>query len=421
MAGLISPLRAILFIVFLQAVGTGLILPILPALVERLAGPSGPSRATIYGLVMASSLVIMFLFSQLLGRVSDRYGRRPLLLMTLAGMTLAYLIMSMADSLAVLFAAQAIAGFCAASGAVGRAYIAEVTTPDKRAQSYAIITAAVGLGFILGPVIGGNLGRFGTHMPFYVACGLTALLFLFALFALPESLDPDDVRPFSWRAAMPFASVPTLIKAPPLARGIVLASLIEAFAINLPSEIGALMLFMQHSLQWNTAEIGMWLTLFGIGVAFGQAVVTPLAIRLFGDRSAWLIGSLATALVFFAAGFMYRGWHMYALIAAYALISFVGPVALSLVSQVVPRNQLGEIQGAFISLSSLIKAGAIALGTVIFGYFTGPVTPMQIAGAAFFFGAACQVPAVIYAFVTIRRNPVAGISSETGNAGVAVG
>lgn len=401
----ITPIIAILLIVFFEGIGGGLIIPIMPSLINKLTGMQGVDHALAYGLVISTSLVITFLFSQALGRASDRFGRRPLMLLTLLGTLLAYLIMSQAVSILYLFLAQIIIGFCAASSSVGRAYISESTSPDNRAQSFGMVTGAMALGFVMGPAIGGYLGQFGERMPFYVAACMTTLTLIFAFFALPESMDPDDRRQFSWRAAQPFAAVPTLIKAPPLVRGVVVASLIEAFAISLPSEIGVLILFMQQILQWNMMQVGFWITMMGVGGALGQAFGTRIAIKLFGERKAWLIGSVGTVVVFVCAGFMYLGWHMYALIFAYSLVSFVGPVALALVSKEVPRNQLGEIHGAFISLASLLKALGISVGTLAFGYFTGSTSPLYLTGVAFFLGALMQVPAVIIAVRTLKRNP----------------
>jgi len=400
----ITPIIAILLIVFFEAIGTGLIIPILPSLVTRLVGLNASEQALIYGLTLSSSLITAFLFSQALGRASDHFGRRPLMLMTLVGTIAAYLVMSIADSIALLFVAQVIAGFCAASGGVGRAYIAEISSPNERAKNYGIISGIVGLGFILGPVIGGYLGRVDMRLPFYVAASMTSLTLLFAFFTLSESMDPEDRRPFSWSAAMPFASVSAIWKTGTLARIVLGASLVEALAISIPNERGSLVLFMQHSLSWDMTQVGLWLTLMGVAIAFGQAVMTPLVIRLFGDVNAWLVGLVGTVVVFAGAGFISAGWHMYALLVAYALVSFVAPVALGIVSRSVAPNQLGEVHGAFISASSLIKGVAVALGTWVYGYFTSPQAPMQLPGAVFFLGAALQVPAVIYALVALARN-----------------
>jgi DHA1 family tetracycline resistance protein-like MFS transporter len=399
----VTPMIAILMIAFFESIGSGLIIPLLPTLVNRAVGQDNSLQSVFYGLVVASSLVMMFLFSAFFGRLSDRYGRRPVILSTLVGVILAYAAMSVAESLWILLLAQAMVGFCAASASVGRAYVAEITSPDKRAQAYAYIGGVGALGLIVGPVIGGHLGRVNLQFPFYIAAGLTLLTLIFAFFALSESLDPDDRRPFSWRAVMPFASISVLSKSPPLARGVVIASLIEAFALGVASENGALILFMQNSLNWEMSQVGLWLTLMGISTALGAAIMTPLVIRFLGEKRGWLIGTIATCMLFAMAGFIHNAWQMYSLIAGYALLAFVGPVALALVSRSVPGNQLGEIHGSFISLSSLIKAIAVVLGTWVYGYFSGPFAPMQLSGAVFFLGAALQIPAVAYGFATMRK------------------
>jgi len=186
---------------------------------------------------------------------------------------------------------------------------------------------------------------------------------------------------------------------------VVLASLIEAFAVGVPSETGAVMLFMQGTLHWDVTQVGIWLTVMGGATALGQGVMTPIAMKLFGDRKAWLVGTAATVVVFCLAGFITTGWQMYALIGAYALISFIGPVALAIVSRAVAGNQLGEVHGSFISLSSLVRAIAIAVGSWTYGHFTGMQSPVQLAGAAFFLGALFQLPAVVTAVTTLSRNP----------------
>jgi DHA1 family tetracycline resistance protein-like MFS transporter len=412
---------AILMIALFESMGSGLIIPILPGLVGRVVGLSEYEQGFYYGLVLASSLIMMFLFSQFFGRLSDRYGRRPLILGTMAGIIGAYIVMSQADTLWVLFLAQAIVGFCAASGSVGRAYIAEIASPENRAQSYAYISGAIGVGFVLGPVMGGYLGAIDTHLPFYVAAGMTVITLIFAFFALSESLDPEDQREFSWRSAMPFASVPAFLNSTPLARGVIIVSLIEAFAISVPYEAGALILFMQKSLHWTSEQVGLWLTVLAASAALGSGIMTPIVIRLFGDRRAWLIGIVATIFVFIAAGFITHGWQMYCLIVVYATVSFVGPVALAIVSRSVPGNQLGEVHGAFISLSSVIKAVAIFIGTWVYSYFTGPLAPFQLAGAVFFLGALVQIPAVIYGVIILRRTRAVSESESDGTLGGSVG
>lgn len=399
----IKPMIAILMIAFFESIGSGLIIPLLPALVGRAVGENNSLQTVLYGLLVASSLIMMFLFSAFFGRVSDRYGRRPVILSTLAGVICAYAAMSVAERLWVLLLAQALVGFCAASGSVGRAYVAEITSPDRRALGYAYISGVGALGFIVGPVIGGHLGSIDIHFPFYVAAGLTLLTFVFAFFTLSESLDPDDSRPFSWRAVTPFASIPILLKSPQLARGVVIASLIEAFALGVASENGALILFMRESLQWEMPQVGLWLTLMGAGTSLGAALMTPVVIRFLGERRGWLIGIVATSLLFAMAGFIQNTWQMYCLILGYSALAFVGPVALALVSRSVPGNQLGEIHGSFISLSSLIKAIAVILGTWVYGYFSGPLAPLHLSGAVFFLGAVLQIPAVAYGLVTMRK------------------
>lgn len=399
----ITPMIAILMIAFFESIGGGLIIPLLPALVTRALGENNALHTVFYGLVVASSLLMMFLFSAFFGRLSDRFGRRPVILWTLVGVIAAYATMSVAYNLWTLLAAQALMGFCAASASVGRAYVAEITSPDSRAQAYAYIGGIGALGFILGPVIGGHLGSITLQLPFYLAAGLTLFTLVFAFFTLSESLDEEDRRPFSWRAVMPFASVSILMKSPPLARGVVIASLIEAFALGVASEKGALILFMQKTLHWDMSQLGLWLTLMGVGTALGAAVMTSLVIRFVGEKRGWLIGMSATCLLFAAAGFIQNGAHMFAMIAGYALLAFVGPVALALVSRSVPANQLGEIHGSFISLSSLIKALAIVFGTWAYGYSSGPLAPIQLSGAVFFLAAALQIPAVVFAFATMRK------------------
>jgi DHA1 family tetracycline resistance protein-like MFS transporter len=263
-------------------------------------------------------------------------------------------------------------------------------------------------------VIGGYLGRIGLHTPFYVAAAMSSATLVFAFFCVPESQDAEDRRAFSWRAAMPLSSLPTLLDTPPLVRGIVITSLVEGFAVSVPSDIGALVLFMQYTLKWDSAQVGLWLTLMGGCIAIGQASLTPVVIRIFGERGSWVLGMSCTAVVLAAAAFIHEGWQMYVLIVGFALVSFVTPVALAIVSKEVAANRLGELQGAFMSVGSVVKALAILVGTSAYGYVTAPAAPIEIAGIAFLIGAAIQVPAVVCALITLRRSRATSVSPVIG-------
>ncbi len=394
-----SALTFIFITVLLDVTGLGIIIPVVPALIMELTG-EGLSRASIYGgwLLFVYSLM-QFLFAPVIGSLSDRFGRRPVLLGSLTGFGLDYILMGLAPTIGWLFAGRFLAGITGASTVTASAYIADVSPPDKRSQNFGLIGAAFGLGFIIGPVIGGLLGEYGPRIPFFAAAGLTLLNVLYGLFILPESLAPQDRRPFSWKRANPLGTLTRMRRYPVL---VGLSGALILLYLSSHATQSTWTFYTMEKFDWSESQVGYSLGFVGLMVAIVQGGLTRAVIPRIGARRAVVIGLLLYVVGFLGFAFAARGWQMFAWVVPFSLGGLAGPALQGIMSNQVPNNAQGELQGAITSLVSLCAIAGPPLMTQLFGYFTSADAPVYFPGAPFFAGALLVLGSLLWALRPLR-------------------
>ncbi len=376
--------------------GLGLIIPVMPKLIEELLHTSVVGDASEYGGWLTFAYAItQFVFAPVLGNLSDKYGRRPVLLFSLLGFGIDYLFLSFAPTIGWLFVGRVIAGITGASFTTASAYIADISTNENRAQNFGMIGAAFGLGFILGPLIGGLLGELGPRVPFFVAAGLALLNAAYGYFVLPESLDKEHRRAFEWKRANPLGSLLQLRKYPAVSGLIISMILIYIAGHSVQSNWS---FFNIERFNWSPKMIGISLGIVGLlvgGVQGGLVrVVNP---KIGNEKSIYLgLGLYALGLLLFA--FATEGWMMFVFLIPYCLGGIAGPALQSIISGHVPPNEQGELQGALTSLMSATSIVGPLLMTHLFAYFTKKEAPVYFPGAAFFLGALLMIASTYYAY-----------------------
>lgn len=384
----------------IDVTGLGLIIPVMPKLIEDLLQTSDISKASQYGgwLTFAYAFV-QFLFAPVLGNLSDKYGRRPVLLFSLLGFGIDYLFLSFAPSIGWLFIGRIIAGITGASFTTASAYIADISTPENRAQNFGMIGAAFGLGFILGPMIGGLLGELGARVPFFVAAGLALLNCAYGYFVLPESLSKENRRNFEWRRANPVGSLLQLKKYPAVA-GLIISMILIYIAGHAVQSNWSF--FNIERFGWSPKMIGISLGIVGLLVGGVQGgLVRVINPRIGNEKSVYVgLGLYALGLLLFA--FASEGWMMFVFLIPYCLGGIAGPALQSIISGHVPPNEQGELQGALTSLMSATSIIGPPLMTNLFAYFTHKEAPVYFPGAAFFLGALLMIASTYYAYKALH-------------------
>jgi DHA1 family tetracycline resistance protein-like MFS transporter len=380
--------------------GLGLIIPVMPALINELTG-EGISRASEYGGWLVFTFAVMqCLFSPVLGGLSDQYGRRPIILIALFGFAIDYLLLAFAPTLLWLFIGRALAGVTGASITTATAYIADISTKENRAQNFGMIGAAFGLGFIIGPVIGGLLGSFGPRVPFMVAAALTFVNFLYGYFVLPESLKKENRRTFNWKRANPIGSLKNLQRYPALS-GLALSFIL----INLASHAvqSNWSYFVIEKFAWSETMIGISLGVAGILVALVQGGLIRFTNPVLGNEKSVYTGLLLYSAGLFLFAFASQSWMMFVFLIPYCLGGIAGPAIQSIMSSSVPANEQGELQGALTGLLSLTAIVGPPMMTGLFAYFTKPTAPVHFSGAAFLLGALLMLLSSIIAYRSLRQ------------------
>ena len=398
-----QPALVFIFItLFLDILGIGLIVPILPKLVEQFTGGSIASASHIYGLLAALAGLMQFIFAPLLGSLSDRFGRRPVILLSLFGSGLDYLLLAFAPNLAWFFVGRIIAGITSANFSAATAYIADISPPEKRAANFGIIGAAFGLGFIAGPALGGLLGNVDLRMPFFVAAGLTLLNWLYGWFVLPESLKPENRRAFSWKRANPVGALLALQRYP-----VVFGLTGTYFLMNLAHQVfpSTWVLYTSYRYDWTPGQTGMSLAMVGLTSAIVQGGLTRAIIPRLGERRSVTVGLSISAVGLIAYGLATEGWMAYFVIAFGSLAGIAGPSVQGLISRSVGADEQGAVQGSLSSLSSVAGVIGPPLATGLFGFFISVGAPLKLPGAAFFFSSALTVVAMLLAVRSFRREP----------------
>ena len=386
----------------LDILGLGLIIPVLPKLIESFTNNNVESASTVYGIMIAVYALMQFVFAPILGSLSDQYGRRPVILISLLGAGLDYLLLAFAPTLSWLFVGRVIAGVTAANITAATAYIVDVSAPEDRAKNFGMLGVAFGLGFIIGPAIGGLLGDIALRLPFLVVAGVTLLNWLYGYFVLPESLKPENRRPFSWQRANPVGSLSGLGRYPialALSSTIVLASLAQNALQS------TWVLYTSYRYGWSPLYVGLSLAVVGLSAAIVQGGLIGKIVAFFGERKSLLIGLAISVVSFVLYGLAPMGWMLYIIPFLGAFGSISGPSAQSIITQNVADNEQGAIQGALTSLNSLTGVIGPLIATNVFRYFISDSAPVQLPGAAFFIGALFLLVALWLAARTFQRLP----------------
>lgn len=385
----------------IDVMGWGLIIPVMASLISQLKGISVNEASTYGALLLSVFAVTQFLFSPVIGNLSDKYGRRPVLILSLLGFGIDYIILALAPTYGLLFIGRIIAGITGASFTTATAYIADISKDETtKAKNFGLIGAAFGLGFILGPVLGGFLSSWGIRAPFYAAAGLCLLNCLYGYFLLPESLDKEHRREFDWKRANPFGAFKFLKKHPKIG-GLALSF----FLIYLGSQAVQCNwnFFTQYRFNWSDKMVGISLAVVGVLVGAVQGGLTRVVNPKIGnERSIYLGLSLYTlGLVLFA--FATQGWMMFAFLVPYCLGGICGPSLQSVISSHAPANEQGELQGALTSLMSLTAIFGPMIMNNTFAYFTTDKAPFHFPGIHFFIGALCMLVSILITYRVLSR------------------
>lgn len=384
----------------IDVLGFGLLIPILPEFVARLShqGPSAAARD--FGWLLAIYGAMQFLFSPLLGMLSDRFGRRPVLLLSLLFTGVDYVIMALAPTLTWLYVGRTISGIVGASFTAASAYIADVSPPEKRSQNFGLLGAAFGVGFIIGPAMGGVLGAWGPRVPFWAAAGLSFANLLYGWFILPESLRPENRRRFSWRTANPIGALAVLGRYP------VVWGLTGALvATNLAGQClqSTWVLWTTVRFGWGVRENGLSLGAFGVVSLVFQLGLARVLLPRLGDRRTLLIGLAVAAVEYVCYAFATQGWMVYVIMIAGGMSFLAGQATQGLLSQQVGEDQQGTLQGALTSLASLTGIFGPPIATGLFAYYTRPAAPVPFPGAPFILAACLSALALVISLVALMR------------------
>lgn len=389
---------AVLFIVItmvIDAMGIGLIIPVMPDLLQDVGAPDLGTAALWGGLLTTIFAVMQFCFGPVIGGLSDKLGRRPVLLLSLVVMALDYLLMAVAGTLWLLILGRVIGGITAATQATANAYMADISAPEDRAANFGLLGAAFGAGFVLGPLVGGVLAEFGTRAPFYAAAALSALNAVFGYFVLRETLPPENRRRFDWRRANPLGSFRQLGRLPGIG-ALLLVFFIYQVAFAVYPAIWSF--FGKERFGWDPATIGLSLGLFGIMLAIVQGVLIRPVLRFLGERGTVIYGHVFDICAFLALAFVTSGTVALILTPMAALAAVITPALQGIMSKAVGPDAQGELQGALTSLSALAMIFSPLVMTYTFAAFTGETAPVYLPGAPFLLSA-CLVACALAVFI----------------------
>ncbi len=398
-----AALGFIFITLLIDIIGFGIIIPVLPSLIQSLTHSTMSQTAKYGGWLVFAYASMQFVFSPVLGNLSDKYGRRPILLFSLFGFGIDYLFLAFAPSIFWLFIGRMIAGITGASITTAAAYIADISTPEKRAQNFGMIGAAFGLGFIIGPFLGGTLSHYGVRIPFFAAAGLSLLNCLYGYFILPESLSKQNRREFDWKRANPLGALQQLNRYPVIA-GLVLS--ITLIYISAHAVQTTWSYFTIERLKWDAKMIGYSLGVIGVCIMIVQGLLVRAVIPKLGQEKSVYVGLAFYTLGFVLFAYASTTWMMFAFTAVYCLGGIAGPSIQGLISTHVPANEQGELQGALASLMSATSVVGPLLMTNIFAYFTKPTASIYFPGAPFLLGAFLTFISTILAYRSFKAEKV---------------
>lgn len=399
-----APRQATLSFIFItlliDVIGLGIIIPVLPALLQELTHSSLSDAAIIGGWLLIAYSGMEFLCAPIMGGLSDQYGRRPILLLSLFGFGIDYLILAIAPNIGWLFVGRIIAGILGASYSTATAYIADISTEENRAKNFGMVGAAFGMGFIIGPVIGGLLGKYGTHVPFIGASVLSFLNCLYGLFILPESLKPENRRKFDWKRTNPLGSLKQL-GTHPLMIGLALSF----FLINIAGHSlqSTWTYFVEERFHWDTDEVGYSLGFVGVLIAIVQGGLTDISVKKLGLKKAVYIGCFLSTAGIGLFALANQSWMMYAIMIPYALGGIAMPALQSIMAGNVGADEQGELQGALTSIISITSIIGPFIMTYLFAFFTGDKAPVYFPGSPFIMAAVLLLASTVITIRTLRK------------------
>ena len=396
-----AALGFIFITLLIDIIGFGIIIPILPQLIQSLTHGTVSEASRYGGLLIFAYSLMQFVFSPIIGNLSDQYGRRPVLLCSLFGFGIDYLFLAFAPSIGWLFVGRLIAGVTGASITTGSAYISDISTPEKKAQNFGMIGAAFGLGFIIGPVLGGQLAHFGVRWPFIGAAILSLINWLYGFFVLPESLAKENRRSFEWKRANPVGSLKMLNKYPVIAGLVISITLIYIASHSVQTTWSYITI---EKFGWSPTMIGYSLGVVGVCVAIVQGVLIRRIIPKLGLEKSVYIGLALYAIGFILFAYASQTWMMYAFTAIYCMGGIAMPSIQGIISTHVPPNEQGELQGALTSLMSATSIIGPLIMTNIFAYFTATNAPIHFAGAPFIVSAVLTIISSVLAYRSLKNH-----------------
>jgi MFS transporter, DHA1 family, tetracycline resistance protein len=386
--------------ILIDVIGFGIIIPVMPDLISQLKNVETNSAAKYGSWLMSAYALTQFIFAPIIGGLSDKYGRRRVLLISLFGFAVDYIFLALAPTYEWLFVGRIIAGITGASITTASAYIADVSTSETRAKNFGMLGAAFGMGFIIGPVIGGMLAKFGLRVPFYGAAVLCLLNALYGFFVLPESLPIEKRRPFDIRRSNPLGSFKQIKKYPAIG-GLLIAVFLLYMASHAVQSHWSY--FGKYRFQWNEAMIGYSLGVVGLLVALVQGGLTRVINPRLGNEKSVYIGMLLYTVGLLLFAFASQTWMMFIFLVPYCLGGISGPALQALMAGKVPPNAQGELQGIFTSIMSLTAIFGPPLMNNLFFFFTSNKTSVHFPGAAFLMGAVFMLGSAGVAYFTIHK------------------
>jgi len=394
-------LTFIFLTMLIDTIGLGVIIPVSPGLIAQLTHEPISGAARWGGWLFFSYALMQFLAAPIIGNLSDRFGRRPLLILSLAMLGIDYLITGLSPTIAWLFVGRTLSGMAGASYTTVNAYIADITPPEQRAARFGLVGAAFGLGFILGPALGGFVGEhLGLRAPFFVAAALSGANALFGFIVLKESLPRDRRRAFDWRRANPLGSLKALARFPQLVLLITVLVLAQFAHDCLPSTWSY---YTMLKFGWGPGQIAWSLVAIGVLMAIAFAVLPKLLVPRLGEANTVYVGIGFSAIAYAGYAFAPSGWIFYACMIPFTLGSVGGPTLNAILSHQVPADEQGALQGATASVTSLTSVVAMWAMPTLFAWFTGPSAPVYFPGAAFFAAALCEAGGLALFALSRRR------------------
>lgn len=382
--------------VVIDVLAMGIIIPVFPRLILNFEGGDNASAAAVYGYFGIIFAAAQFFFSPILGALSDRFGRRPVLLISVFGHGLDFILMALAPTLAWLFIGRLISGLTAASFGTANAYIADITPPEGRARAFGLTGAAFGLGFVIGPAMGGILGEFDPHLPFWVAAGLCFLNTAYGYFVLPESLPPEKRSAFTWRKANPIGSLAFLRTQGNVAQLVTISVIFNTAFIVVPTTS---VLYAGYRYGWTEGDVGLWLAVIGASQVLVQMVLIHPIVRAVGEPMAVRIGLACAAIGMALYGLAPVGWLFLVGTLFQALGSIMGPSLQSLMTAQVSGEDQGKLQGALSSVVGIAGMAGPLIFSQIFAWAIGPALGKAPIGSAFLLAAALMVTALLIAWM----------------------